>query len=345
MIQGARQRTTIRITAMDEAFEQSSAMDTIDDEKEETVVAGFNIFISYRVRPDEELAGELRALLESAIEPKPRVFISGLGGLRASTDSYREQLRAAAMNADAYVGLITKASVDREWIFFEAGAAFGRGVLYVPVIVDMTPSDLPTSIGGYQGVVAKDQARMRDFVDDVAKAIGARTKPHFSQRFGRFAKAVEAYGKPSAAEELSGVPLAIDLIEAGRREEAEKLFDELAEKEERPEKRANIRITKLVFMRKDGTGLLELLESEAPELKDTAIFKLWLGIHETNPVKAMQLLREASAGPLEGFHRRWALEALVRNEFQLGQRVKQPVGCWKHSRPKTAVFAPWQQNS
>jgi hypothetical protein len=287
-------------------------------ENEQGERLGFEIFISYRVRPDEDLAGELRSLLESAIEPRPRVFVSGLGGLRASADSYREQLRHAAMKADAYVGLITKASVDREWIFFEAGAAFGRGVLYAPVIVDLTPSELPTSIGGYQGVMAKDQSRMRDFVEDVAKAIGAHLKPHFGQRFSRFAKAVDAYGKPDASQELSGVQLAIHLVDTGRKEEAETLFDELAEKEERPEVKANIKITKLVFTRKDNDGLLELLERQTPEVKETAIFKLWLGVHETNPVKATQLLRQASDGPLEGFHRRWALEALIRNEFELG---------------------------
>ncbi|HVY29111.1 MAG TPA: hypothetical protein VHB79_21280 [Polyangiaceae bacterium] len=285
---------------------------------EEGEAPTFEIFISYRVRPDEELAGELKALLESAIEPRPKVFVSGLGGLRASADGYREQLRNAAMKADAYVGLITKASVDREWIFFEAGAAFGRGVLYAPVLVDLVPSDLPMSIGGYQGAMAKDQARMREFVEDIAKAVGGQLKPHFAQRFSRFAKAVDAYGKPDSSEDLSGVPLAIHLVETGRREEGEKLFDELAEKEERPEARANIKITKLVFTRKDSDGLLELLERQSPEVKETAIFKLWLGVYETNPVKATQLLRQASNGPLEGFHKRWALEALVRNEFELG---------------------------
>ena len=140
------------------------------------------VFISYRVRPDEELAGELRTLLESAIDPRPRVFVSGLGGLRASADSYREQLRTAARSAKAYVGLITKASVDREWIYFEAGAAFGRSVLYAPVLVDVAPSELPSSIGGYQGATATDQTRMRDFVEDVAKAIGAKlSDPRISQ--------------------------------------------------------------------------------------------------------------------------------------------------------------------
>jgi len=146
---------------------------------------------------------------------------------------------------------------------------------------------------------------------------GAKVKAHFGQRFGRFSKAVESYGRPPK-EELSGVRLAIDLVETGRLIEGTKLFDELETAEGLPEAKANIRITKLVFTRKDKEGLLELLEKQPPELQNTAIFKLWLGVNETNPVRAVQLLREAYTGGLDGFQLRWALESLVRNEFQLG---------------------------
>jgi len=279
---------------------------------------GFDIFVSYRVRPDEELAGELRTLLESTIDPKPRVFVSGLGGLRASADGYREQLRKAARNAKVYVGLITKASIDREWIFFEAGAAFGRSVLYAPILVDVSAGELPESIGGYQGVTARDQARMRELTEDLAKELGAQSKTHFAQRHARFAKAVEDYGRKETEEELSGVPLAIRLMERGRRDESVKLFDELVESADSPEKKANIGITKLVFSRKEGADLLELLEAQPNDVKATAVGKLWIGVYETNPLKAVNLLREAWDGGLEGFHRRWALTTLAIKEFELG---------------------------
>jgi hypothetical protein len=278
--------------------------------KEDVIDGGQSpdIFVSYRVRPDEDLAGELRTLLEGAIDPRPQVFVSGLGGLRAS-----------ARSARAYVGLITKASVDREWIYFEAGAAFGRNVLYAPLLVDLAAIELPSSIGGYQGTAATDQARMHEFVEDLAKAIGAEVKPHFGQRFSRFAKAVEAYRK-APSEELSGLPLAIHLIEVGKRDEGQALFDELENAESRAERKANIRVTKLYFLHKDRTDRLSLLEQQPREIQETATFKLWLGVNETNPVRAVQLLREAYDGNLEGFHQRWALESLARNEFELGHK-------------------------
>ncbi len=278
----------------------------------------FDIFVSYRVRNDEELAGELKVLLESAIEPTPRVFISGLGGLRSSALSYREQLQKAARSAKSYVGLITKESVDREWILFEAGAAFGRGVLYAPLLVDVDPGELPPSIGGYQGTKVDDQRRFQEFVDDIAKAIGAKTKLHFGQRFGRFAKAVAAYGKAESSKELVGIDLALSLVEKGRDEEAAQLFDELAEEASSPELKAHLQITKLISVKNDERNLLERLEKLSPNAKETTAFKFWMGVHETNPIAAIQFLREASNGKLGGSLPQMALSSLVRNEFQMG---------------------------
>lgn len=85
--------------------------------------------------------------------------------------------------------------MDREWVFFEAGAAFGRRVPYAPILIDVSPSELPTSIGGYQGVMVRDVERMRELMEDLAKAVGSRSKSHFSQRHGRLVKAVDGYGK------------------------------------------------------------------------------------------------------------------------------------------------------
>lgn len=59
---------------------QSEIPNQDDSPPFEEIGDGIDIFVSYRVRPDEGLAGELKNLLESSIEPKPRVFVSGLGG-------------------------------------------------------------------------------------------------------------------------------------------------------------------------------------------------------------------------------------------------------------------------
>jgi hypothetical protein len=84
------------------------------------------IFVSYRVVPDQRIASALKRLIETSIEPLPNVFVSGAGGLRPSNTGAIPQMQAAAENAAAFVGVITHSSKAREWIFFEAGAAWGR---------------------------------------------------------------------------------------------------------------------------------------------------------------------------------------------------------------------------
>jgi hypothetical protein len=78
------------------------------------------------------------------------VFVSGLGGLKASSVGFKPQLQKAVQEAQVFVGIITPASKDREWIFYEAGAAWGRGAIYVPLLVDLAAHDLPSSIADYQ---------------------------------------------------------------------------------------------------------------------------------------------------------------------------------------------------
>src|ERR1051325_264684 len=93
------------------------------------------IFVSYRTTGDARLATALKKLIENAIEPQPSVFVSGDGGLRPSNLGLKQQLQSAAQRAHAFVAIITNSSKDREWIFFEAGAAWGRDLLYAPVLI------------------------------------------------------------------------------------------------------------------------------------------------------------------------------------------------------------------
>lgn len=278
-----------------------------------------DIFVSYRVRPDEELAGELKALLESAIDPAPVVFVSGLGGLRASAEGFREQIRRAAMSARAYVGLISSASVDREWIFFEAGAAFGRRALYVPILVDIDPGKLPSALGGYQGVRANDQMRLMEVVGDIAKELGSSLKTHFGQRYSRFSRVLGRYGKEPKESDLLRIESAIVLAKAGRLEESAEIFDALHASESDAEGKASVQIAKSLFLdKKDEDSPLALLEEQAEEIKSTATYKYWLGVFETNPIRAVRLLREAWDAGVAARLTRPCLKELCQKEFEVG---------------------------
>ncbi len=132
--------------------------DEISDGNPQTLAAlpCFDIFISYRVQSDQALAKALQHLIETSIRPTPRVFVSGSGGIRPSSTGFKPQIQAAVSSARAFVAVITRESKDREWMFFEAGAAWGRNQLYCPLLIDTTTSDLPNSIADYQATRADD---------------------------------------------------------------------------------------------------------------------------------------------------------------------------------------------
>ena len=67
----------------------------------------FSVFISYRVNPDQPLAIALRDLIEGALEPSPKVFVSGAGGLRPSSSGFKPQIQSAVQSANAFIAIIT----------------------------------------------------------------------------------------------------------------------------------------------------------------------------------------------------------------------------------------------
>ena len=85
---------------------------------------------------------------------------------------YNSQIQTAAQSASDFIAIITPDSKDREWIFFEAGAAWGRNQLYTPLLVNTSPSDLGSSIAGYQAIHANDLQGMEQLVENMAQAVG-----------------------------------------------------------------------------------------------------------------------------------------------------------------------------
>ena len=127
-----------------------------------------DVFISYRVDPDEVLAEALKRLIEAAITPSPQVFVATVGGLRPDVVTFHEQLRAAAQQAGVFVGVFTLASRKREWMFFEAGAAWGQGAVYAPVLFDIDPSEMPSTVAGYQATFPRKPATVRQLLKAIA---------------------------------------------------------------------------------------------------------------------------------------------------------------------------------
>jgi hypothetical protein len=154
-------------------------------------VAAQGVFISYRVVPDEPIAGALKELLEGCLKPAPNAFVSGLGGILPSEKSAKLQMQLKARAAGAFIAVITKNSLDREWIFFEAGAAWGRDVLYAPLLVGVEPEVLPNTINSYQALDYRKEEKVRELLREVGSRVGARVRQKaFPRRYARFVNTV-----------------------------------------------------------------------------------------------------------------------------------------------------------
>ncbi|WP_437512381.1 hypothetical protein [Sorangium sp. So ce1099] len=287
------------------------------------------IFVSYRVNPDQSVAAALKRLIESALEPPPEVFVSGEGGLRPSEIGYKPQLQKAVQRAVAFIGVITHASKEREWIYYEAGAAWGRGQMYAPLLIDTSPGDLSSSIADYQAIRAGNRDEMGRLLADLAAASGAKVKPHLNNRLQAFQRAIGAYKKSQSGaeqvedEESDLFSRAIALSYAGQRDEAHELFGTLEEQATTVEEKASICLTKLLAGKYQGAELLESFESVPPEYKDTAAYHHCAGIVETSPLRSMRHLERCvemwDTAPKRAHD---ALVMLARREHASGMVIK-----------------------
>src|SRR5439155_5705330 len=222
------------------------------------------VFISYRITPDERVATALLRLLESSNDPPPSFFVASAGGLTPSNIGYRGQLAHAARSAKVFIGVLSKESREREWIFFEAGAAWGRNALYAPVLLDVSPEGLPDSIGEYQATRAKDSDDMRLLVSEVARRTGRNVRPHFPQRYSAFERIVQAY--PNEPDETEEPPLVrmLTLLISKRYEYADALAKKLIASAATDRDRGEIAVDACVWdARKNSYEKLETL-SELP---------------------------------------------------------------------------------
>jgi hypothetical protein len=231
------------------------------------------VFISYRLEPDACLAFALRRLIENSIEPQPIVFVaSDEGGLRPSKVGFKKQLQDEAQKAQAVVAIISSASKDREWIFFEAGAAWGRGILYAPVLINANPGDLSSTIADYQAIRASDHAETKKLISSLAEINQSDVKSHYYTRYLTFQRQVDNYVKRIKSE---GSPTrmgeAFFLIDEGEFEKAEKIFDDLERESTTPESKCAVLANKFSALY-DPPKVYDSLMGLDDMLKNTSVF-------------------------------------------------------------------------
>lgn len=314
--------------AQDEASESGSARPT-------GASRTFDIFVSYRVRPDEYIANAVKVLLESALSPKPRVFVSGIGGIQSSNLGFREQIQNAVTTARAVVAVITKNSLEREWIFFEAGAAFGRNIFYAPLLFGISPGELPSSIASYQATDSTEKSKMLDFLRDIAQATGLIAGSHIGKSFEKFSRAIKSHDERDGitasdlhADVDATVADAFSAMRSGAIEEGLKLFDGLVERATTAEEKAGVRCKRAFavssYKEDEERSLKQLLLDEEPNTKSTAIYNYWMGHAEDNPLRAIRHYELALErdGDIPSGTKGAAIVSLARQELLVGRRVR-----------------------
>jgi hypothetical protein len=249
------------------------------------------VFVSYRVDPDQPVAKALQRLLRESIDPPPDIFISNAGGVKPSDMNAKSQILLAAKEARCFVAIITQASKNREWISYEAGAAWGLGRFYAPLLIGVEPSEMPSVIGDYFGTQGRDPDSIELLVRTIAERCNSTVRSHSSRRYSTFIKNIS--GNESAPDiDLEDTPLATEraasLLSAGKREEAMELYGSLAAKADTAELKSTILVEQIVFDPELSPPQKFRRLSELPtELRSSCQFHHWMACFEPSPAEGI----------------------------------------------------------
>jgi tetratricopeptide (TPR) repeat protein len=292
---------------------------------EPSVDSRTDVFVSYRVDPDQETAVALKKLIAGSIEPTPCVFVSGEGGLRPKSIGLKPQLQKAVGEARAFVAVITPASKEREWIIFEAGAAWGRGQTYAPILIDTEPGDLAPTIADFVATKAAVREQMEILISELAKTLGATVRSRFGQRYSAFERHLKDRAKQGEQEVRadpspgdSAEVRALRLWNSGKREEAIQAFDEAEALATGDEVRADLRITRLSLERPED--LRQALDELDHATQLTACWAIWRGIVEPRTHVSIEHYRRAlRSSTCLPRHRHQAVTFLGERLFRAGK--------------------------
>jgi len=289
----------------------------------------WSVFLSYHMGADQEVATALRTLIERSITPPPTVFAAGSGGLEPSKIGFKPQIQHAAQTASAFVALISHESKGREWIFYEAGAAWGRGQLYAPVLVDTKPEDLPSSIAGFQAVSINNRQELGSLVTSIANTLRADVK-NYGRAWRTFSNTLEKLREGQSDEPEHGedsdhpkLARARTLHQDGHYEPAAALYDEAEEEAETIDDKAAIRITRIFNTQDDFEAIGAQMRSHLDAYRESDEFTYNCAIFDRDLDARLELLNSLIDQQLEkgqdGSWRRKAMIARANTLTEIGR--------------------------
>jgi hypothetical protein len=139
-------------------------------------------FISY-IHEDEDFVIQLRDWIRDALLDGLDFFIAGdLGSIPLGSE-WPEKISSALRRCSVSILILSPQSIDRKWLYFEAGAAFARKVQVIPVCCNgLNKSDLTPPLSFLQAVQLpniKDEAYLLSELAQMCGLKSPRNPPSF----------------------------------------------------------------------------------------------------------------------------------------------------------------------
>jgi hypothetical protein len=132
------------------------------------------IFISH-IADEKEIAFRLQRLFLESLSPPVPVFVSSDYYSIESGDKWYEAILAGLRRAEVIVILLSKASIDRRWINFEAGIGMGQESRVIPVTWrGLTKDEIGLPLGQLQARDLHSKLDMKALLDTIAKVCHCR---------------------------------------------------------------------------------------------------------------------------------------------------------------------------
>ncbi len=141
------------------------------------------IFISH-ANQDIKIVELLKSQIEEIFANGVEVYASSISGMINIGINWFENIREKINQAQAVVFLITPASIERPWIWFEMGASWsryseGKAEIY-PLICGLDLKQLPEPLNLLQALSLHDTQKVRVFFEELCQKFGFGNLKTFS---------------------------------------------------------------------------------------------------------------------------------------------------------------------
>lgn len=133
------------------------------------------IFISH-AHKDREIVGILKSQIDAIFANGVEVFASSVEGAITFGANWFDTIRDTLEKSQAVIFLVTPASIDRAWIWFEMGATWNNyalnNVKIFPICYGIEMRNLPYPLSTLQAVSLQETTQIRNFFKELIQKIG-----------------------------------------------------------------------------------------------------------------------------------------------------------------------------